>query len=275
MKILWYILLILALLLFVWVVLLNSNPLKDISNYRVYYGKQIEDMSASYGAYDAMILEPHYYTSSDMKALHDTTDSLYIGYLTVFEVPSWNAEFVEKMLPEDYLKFKDTLVFNENYNNYVGDIRSESYRQLLLDEVEETIASKGFDGIFLDTVDWIDYFVSNDKVFSESLLEGYLLFLKALQENYPKLALVQNRSFWSYDQGAVKYLDGIMWENFIENKAVGDDLDKTLMLIKRQFFNHQKVLALSHEGTNKEAKLSKHLRWSYFNNTLESYRKWE
>lgn len=261
--------------IFVWLVILNTNPLRNVKTYRVYYGNSFENIEASFKDYDMMIIESNYFEKEDLNRFREKTSTLYLGYLSVFEIPNWNLNFSNNIIDDNYLKVNNVYAFNSEYKNFIGDIRKYDYRDVLLKEVEKSILAKGFDGVFLDTVDWIDFYLKDDIRLSDDLLEGYLLFLASLKEKYPDIIIVQNRSFRAYEKGATKYIDGVMWENYSANKALKEELNKTMLLIKHQLLNHQQVFVLSHQGSPEDEKLAKKLHWRYYNNTLDSYGQWE
>lgn len=275
MKLIFNAFVIFVLTLFIWMVLFNRNPLKNVETYKVYYGKAFDNIEISFEDYDLMIIEPSHYSKEDILYYRENTSSLYFGYLSVFEIPNWYLEYSNKISSEDYLKVDNEFVYNRDYKNYIGDIRSDVYRNILLDEVEKSIINKGFDGIFLDTVDWIDYFLEDKPLLSDDLLAGYLIFLDSLKEAFPDLIVVQNRSFRAFEKGAHKLVDGFMWENYSRDKALNEDIKKTALLYKNQFLYHQQIFVLSHDGQQSDEKFAKFSHWKYYNNTLSSYGIWE
>lgn len=138
--------------------------------------------------------------------------------------------------------------------------------------IEERITNKNFDGIFLDTIDWIDFYNNNPSI-SKNMLEGYEKFLKDIKELYPDLIIIQNRGFKSLKNFSYKYIDGIVWENFNYKKTFKEDKYITSNLIFQNQFKGIKVFTISHTDYNENKKLSNKLNWIYMKNK-NSYSIW-
>lgn len=241
--------------------LFNHSPLKEVGSYQVYYGSKVENYVEAFGRFDLLILEPAYYNHEDLEALKDKTESFYFGYVSIFEVPSWDEAYVKKMSDDYYLTVNGSMVSNTKYGNNVGDIRNESYRKVLLLHIKENIVDKGFDGVFLDTVDWIDYYYE-DSALMKSLIAGYQQFLSEFHDLFPEILLIQNRSFRSYDMSA-HHVNGIMWEDFSYEDVLDEKRQQTMMLIKHQLFHNQTVLAVSHEDAEQNKAWADKLHWLF------------
>lgn len=251
----------------------NKNPLNHINNYRVFYGRPEKDYKNSFKAYDLLILEPSFYNEVDLKELRVDSNQLYFGYLSVMEVSHWDADLLERMDINDYLKINGKRYKKEGSTNFIGDIRSKSYRKLLMTLIGKRIVDKGFQGVFLDTVDWIDYFEYNDKALSEAFKKAYEIFLKEVNETYPDLFIIQNRSFDTYESFAKSYVHGIMWENFEYKKIFNEDLSRTIYLMKNKWLYGNQVLTISHQEYEKNKLWNKRLSW-VFMPSYNSYSRW-
>jgi len=251
----------------------NKNPLNHINNYRVFYGRPEKDYKNSFKAYDLLILEPSFYKKADVKELRADNKRLYFGYLSVMEVSHWDADLVELMYIKDYLEINGKRYKKDGSVNFIGDIRNESYRKLLIKLIQERVVDKGFQGVFLDTVDWIDYFGYNDKELSEAFKKSYEIFLKEVSNKYPELLIIQNRSFDTYESFAKSYVHGIMWENFDYTKMFNEDLTRTIHLAKNKWLYGNQVLTISHQEYEKNLLWSKRLSW-VFMPSYNSYSSW-
>ena len=251
----------------------NRNPLSHINNYRVFYGRPQAFYKKDFKAYDLLILEPYFYTAKNLRDLKTDNNQLLFGYLTVFEVSHWDKTLVDLMHPEDYLKIDGQRYQKEGISNFIGDIRSERYRNLLIQLIKERIVDKGFDGVFLDTVDWIDYFGYQDETLMKAFAENYKSFLIEIEERYPDLLMIQNRSFKSYKSFSKKYVDGIMWENFKYDEMFNEDLDITIDLVKNKLINGKQVLTVSHDDYKENKLWSQRMSW-VFMPSYNSYSNW-
>lgn len=251
----------------------NKNPLNHVKNYRVFYGRPDENYRISFKAYDLLILESHFYSAEDLKVLKANKNQLYFGYLSVMEVSNWDNELIGLMTTKDYLEVNGQRYIKEDKKNYLGDLRNESYRKLLITLIKKRIIDKGFQGVFLDTVDWIDYFGYNDKALSASFKQGYEVFLKEINQTYPDLLIIQNRSFDTYESFAKSYVHGIMWENFDYKKMFNEDLSRTIDLMKNKWIYGNQVLTVSHQEYERNLQWSKRLSW-VFMPSYNSYSRW-
>lgn len=270
-------LLILLMLITIFIIVLvyrqMENPLNKIKNYRVFYGRPGDDYQEAFLAYDLLVLEPAFYSKQEIGVLKDQGKQLYLGYLTVFEVSHWDEELLSLVKREDYLHIDGAPYKKEGRSNYLGDIRNASYRQVLLKLVEERIQENGYHGVFLDTVDWIDYFNYDDQVLTQELLDGYEIFIKNLRSTFPDLLIVQNRGFLPYKNFSKKYVDGIMWENFNYDTIFTKNIQITLDLIRAKWLRGNQVLTISHDAYDKNRQLSEKLHW-VFMPSYGSYSEW-
>lgn len=241
---------------------MNNNPLKSVHTFDIYYGSYDKDNQSKYLNSDLLILEPLHYDKSVIEDFKSKSETIFIGYQSIMEIPSWNDNFVSKMNDNDYLIIKGQKVYNENYNNYVGDIRKKSYRKLLISEIGDNIMGKGFDGVFFDTMDWIDYF-HHDQELMNQLIEGYVSFLNELSNEYPGIIMIQNRSFRSLSYSVNEGIHGIVWENFSAENLDEDHISKILIAVNYQLKNNLKVFAISHKESKKDKRTAKLLRWGY------------
>ena len=251
----------------------NKNPLNHVDSYRVFYGRPEKDYKNSFKTYDLLILEPFFYAEEDLKELKAENNQLYFGYLSIMEVSHWDADLLERMDQNDYLEINGKRYKKDGSVNFIGDIRSKSYRKLLMTLIEKRIIDKGFQGVFLDTVDWIDYFGYSDKELSEGFKEAYEVFLKEVNQTYPDLLMIQNRSFDTYESFAKNYVHGIMWENFDYKKMFNEDLPRTIDLMKNKWIYGNQVLTISHQDYEKNSHWSKRLSW-VFMPSYNSYSRW-
>jgi endo-alpha-1,4-polygalactosaminidase (GH114 family) len=251
----------------------NKNPLNHIDNYRVFYGRPEKDYKNSFKAYDLLILEPFFYDKEDLKELKADNKQLYFGYLSVMEVSHWDEDLLKQMDLKDYLEINGKRYKKDGSVNFIGDLRNESYRELLMTLIEKRVVDKGFQGVFLDTVDWIDYFGYSDKVLRESFKKSYVIFLKEVKKKYPDLLIIQNRSFDTYESFAKSYVHGIMWENFDYKKMFNEDLSRTIDLMKNKWVYGNQVLTISHQEYEKNLLWSKRFSW-VFMPSYNSYSRW-
>ncbi len=182
-----------------------------MKSYTIFYGYPTEDAMHELKKKDLAIIEPSMYSNEQVQALH-AAETIAIGYLSVMEAPAWNRYRQERLQPDHYLTVSGAPVYFPKWDSYLMDLRCSSYRRLLLEEIRSHIATKGFDGIFLDTVGDIDDHVADPKLKHE-LCKAYAELLRDISREYPHLALIQNRGFASLD-AAAPYICGFLWEDW-------------------------------------------------------------
>jgi hypothetical protein len=228
------------------------------------------------GNYDINIVEASFFTKEDVDIIH-SKNSKVIGYLSLIEIGSWDLTLNQKLKDEDFLKDSNNKrLMNLSENNYLGNLYSDNFKNALLDILKTRIIDKNMDGVFFDTLDWIDYY-KNDTTIYNQLITGYKDFIKEVKELYPKLMIIQNRSFTSYNNFSKKYVDGLLWENFNSPYIENDKTEiKLLKSIKRNSFLYKTnifVLSFINEDINRE--LSKKLKWNFLFSQMEKrYSNW-
>ncbi len=245
-------------------------------SFRIYYNKINSSIINDMGNYDINIVEASFFTKEDVDIIH-SKNSKVIGYLSLIEIGSWDLTLNQKLKDEDFLKDSNNKrLMNLSENNYLGNLFSDNFKNALLDILKTRIIDKNMDGVFFDTLDWIDYY-KNDTTIYNQLITGYKDFINQVKELYPKLMIIQNRSFTSYNNFSKKYVDGLLWENFNSPYIENDETEiKMLKSIKRNSFLYKTnifVLSFINEDINRE--LSKKLKWNFLFSQMEKrYSNW-
>ncbi|MGD1815903.1 MAG: endo alpha-1,4 polygalactosaminidase [Pleomorphochaeta sp.] len=245
-------------------------------SFRIYYNKINSSILDEMGNYDINIVEASFFTKEDVDIIH-SKNSKVIGYLSLIEIGSWDLTLNQKIKDEDFLKDSNNKrLMNLSENNYLGNLFSDNFKNALLDILKTRIIDKNMDGVFFDTLDWIDYY-KNDTTIYNQLITGYKDFIKQVKELYPELMIIQNRSFTSYNNFSKKYVDGLLWENFNSPYIENDETEiKMLKSIKRNSFLYKTnifVLSFINEDINRE--LSKKLKWNFLFSQMEKrYSNW-
>jgi polysaccharide biosynthesis protein PelA len=190
-----------------------NNPLKNVKNYKIFYGEVNDSEAEQLGNYDMAIIEPHQINKEHVSKIKET-GTLTFGYISIMELQNWDKKFVSKVKESDYLLDNGKKIYVDKWDTYLMDISSTHYQQLLLDEIEKEIIQKQFDGIFLDTVGDIDDFYSDNEEMAAYLRDSYLEILQKITQKYPDMLLLQNWGFPTLKTTSKNYVDGIMWEGF-------------------------------------------------------------
>lgn len=178
---------------------LSNHPtprerIKTIQNYVVYYSAgRVDDLAR----YDLAIIQPDTLTAEELAGLK-SRGSLVVAYLSVGEAEPGRPWFEAGRVKPEWILGRD-----ENWGAYYVDARQPGWQQLMIELTGEFIA-KGFDGVFLDTVDTVDIFPDTTA--------GMLELIHRLRAAYPQALLVQNRGF-SVAQDVAADIDAVMFED--------------------------------------------------------------
>ncbi|WP_323757687.1 endo alpha-1,4 polygalactosaminidase [Roseivirga sp.] len=162
------------------------------------YGKVNPDQIKGY---KYVILESEHYTAFDVKLIKENNESV-IGYISLGEVSGSRFYY-------DALK-GNTLGKNEIWGSYYLNLRDETTQNVLISFVDKMV-KKGFDGLFLDTVDtfaeWGPY---------PNMGPDLVNLLRLIKDKYPKIHLMQNAGLSLISKSA-KYIDSIAIESVATN----------------------------------------------------------
>ena len=172
------------------------EAIKTITNYIVYYGQGRTDELATF---DLAIVQPDTVTTEELAALREK-GTLVVAYLSIGEAEPYRAWFSDGRVDENWLLGK-----NEDWDSYYADARQKGWQALMVTLMGEYL-EKGFDGVFLDTVDTVDLFPET--------AQGMIDLIKGLREAYPDALLVQNRGFAVAEDTATA-IDALMFEDLV------------------------------------------------------------
>ncbi|MDP2599165.1 MAG: endo alpha-1,4 polygalactosaminidase [Deltaproteobacteria bacterium] len=177
--------------LFVFWFFFRSRPVRWI----VYYGEAVS--ARTFMDIDLAILEPDAISPNSFKDLK----TLFFGYLSVGEANT-SRDYWPEIMGENFIV--------EENPDWPGawrvDIRSPKWRQLLLEKVIPEILAKGYQGLFLDTVDTAAYLEEKyPKKFAGSR-EAMVAFVQSIRARFPDALILPNNALELLDDyGEVIY----------------------------------------------------------------------
>ena len=187
---------ILLILTLAGVVVAQESPRErvwGIEDYVVYYGKgKLEQLAT----FDLAIVQPLKLSAEDIAFLHER-GTLVVAYLSLGEAEPSRPWYSDGRVNPRWLLRK-----NQDWGSYAVDVRQQGWRQLMVELTGEFL-DKGFDGIFMDTVDTVDSYPET----TSSMVD----LIKTLRATYPDALLVQNRGFSVVDDVAGA-IDALMFE---------------------------------------------------------------
>lgn len=113
-----------------------------------------------------------------------------LGYVSLGEVEQYRPYF--KDVKEQNLFIKE----NPNWKgSYYVDLRNPLWAKRVIEEIIPRLIRKGFDGIFMDTLDNAEFLEDTDPVLYKGMKEAAINLVKAIRQNYPTLKIMMNRGF--------------------------------------------------------------------------------
>ncbi len=256
---------------------IQKKNIKIPNTYRIYYNKIDNEIISQMSNYDINIVEALFFNSNNVETIHSSSSSKLIGYISLVEIGSWDSAIIKLLNENDYLLDENNnKILDLNGNNYLGNLSSSHYREVLLNVIQTRIADKNMDGVFFDTLDWIDYYLNNELLYSQ-LSKGYKSFLLEFKNRFPSLMIIQNRGFESYKNFSNKYIDGLLWENFnspyINNSKEEVSEFKNLTKIIKKAKTAIYVISFINEEENRN--IAKKYNWSFlFSQMNKRYSNW-
>lgn len=185
-----------------WILIfLSLFFLKVPHTFIVYYGK---DNESKIKEYKIAILQPDYFTVKQIKEIKkgNTTP---VAYFSIGEINKILRDKNGKVLPFYIDKNKDGKPDrNEIWNSYYVNPGEKEWIEYSWKKIKR-IFKKGFDGLFLDTVDTVDIY--------PELKESFIKYINNLKKSYPDKLLIINRGF-SIIESVSPYIDGVVFECF-------------------------------------------------------------
>jgi len=251
------------------------NPLNKMKSYKVFYDEPTKKIMDQMAAYDVVIVEPLYYTKEMVKEIQAKGVKLY-AYVSVMESDSWNKNRMGKIKKEDYYYRNGKKVYFEEWDSYLMNLTSEHYQNVLFEEIQQQGISKGFNGIFLDTVgDIDDQFYYTNKAEYKKQAKSFVLLMDRVIKKHGDVSFIQNWGINLFRDYTHIYMDGMMWEDFEPRNISNDDWAKDRLkdlktLQKKQDF---KVLTLSFSDGRRSKKLSKRYGFIHYHEA-KSFNEW-
>ncbi|MFA4885254.1 MAG: hypothetical protein WC601_05705 [Desulfotomaculaceae bacterium] len=183
------------------------NRFNAAKNYALYYGDGRDNELSSF---DVAIVEPGGQSPESVRRMQDA-GALVLGYLSVSEIHPSMDEF--KLLDySDFLCINGRPLVNREYSNYLADLRSKRWNDILLYKSGHILHNLGYDGLFLDTIGNVE---SGDLAVSlkDSLLIAAADIVRKIRAIFPNHIIVQNCGLENLCFLTSGYLNGICWEN--------------------------------------------------------------
>jgi endo-alpha-1,4-polygalactosaminidase (GH114 family) len=210
----------------------GKSRLGNIQTYGTYYAVPDITTLDRLSQLDVAIVQPNAINADQIRAIQITGKA--ISYLAIGEIGDSNTYYqngrpvlgisIRKAHPEWFVGK------NPNFDSYFANPTSQGWRDFLVQQANFLINSKGFDGLFMDTVDTVDVFTPENKIafkldtpvtFDEAK-RGFIDIVKALRSVgsnvSSKTSLISNRGFTilldseNPGGGTQSLVDAVMYE---------------------------------------------------------------
>ncbi len=177
-----------------------------VTNYVLYYGLGREkDISR----FDLAIVEPAGQTKESIEVVK-SSGTLLLAYISIMELALWEKE-LKLLEKDDFIHHQGEPLIN-SFNNYVLDIRSDRWKNIIMERAENLLHHHRYDGLFLDTIGDIEWAGFTCET-GDSLLLAAANIVKDLRDQFPDYLLLQNNGFNRLFDYTARHIDGICWEN--------------------------------------------------------------
>ena len=196
------------------------RTLADARSWCLYYGASTTDIVERLGGYDLVVIDAKALggTASNTIARLKSKGCLVAGYLSMFEVARWHR--YRSRIPREWYLTVDGKPWSPWAgkdvswdDNLVASFAEPGWREMLVGLVKSEVLDYGCDGVFMDTLEDLD-FATLPAAERPRQLEGMRQLLAALDETYPKAFFIANRTLQGTLPVAAPYLDALCWESF-------------------------------------------------------------
>ena len=172
------------------------------SNIAFYYGN--EAPIGSLYAYDWVILQQSRVSDARIDLLR-AGGTLPLSYISVDELARSHRLFPE--IPDAW-----TLGQNTDWDSVVLDLRRRDVREFLLTRMVAPAIDRGFQGLFLDTLD-SHLLTPEGRNNPDAFAQAQAAFIEAIKERYPTAKVVINRGF-HLPEPVHELIDGLAFESY-------------------------------------------------------------
>ncbi|MBN2642736.1 MAG: endo alpha-1,4 polygalactosaminidase [Victivallales bacterium] len=166
--------------------------------FAVYYGGNAD--VADFKNFDLVVLDSSY--TQIIQQLKQQSKTV-LAYLSLGEV-NRSRDYFDIVESEGLL-----LKPNPNWEGaYLVDVRKAAWREFVITQILPDILDKGFNGIFIDTLDSpLEEERANPKEF-KGMVESSIKLIKAIRKKFPKIKIMLNRAYAIAPQvgGQINYL---------------------------------------------------------------------
>lgn len=227
-----------------------------VRSWCLYYGPATEEALERLAGYELVVVDPAALgaNAADAIAALKRRGCLVAGYLSMFEIASWHR--YRPRIPREWIVLdadgtpwapwggKDV----GWEGNLAASFAEPGWRAMLADLVQSEVLDYGCDGVFMDTLEDLD-FASMPAAERERQFDGARRLMAELDARYPDAFFIANRALQRALDAVGDHIDALCWESFAP-KYFADPQTRTWMeqvaahVAERQAAHPFRVLAL-------------------------------
>lgn len=182
-------------LFILFLVVVSCSTTRGLTTFAVSYGQLNPSAIRNF---DFVIAEPDQYSREQVQSLYHKHQKL-LGYISLGEVNSNRSYY-------DTLKRRGFVGTNRNWAASFLNLADSVTRRVLENRADQIIA-KGFDGLFLDTVDDVESGTGHGN------LQPYMVdVIREIRREHPSIDIIQNNGLFLLNKTA-PYINGVLVED--------------------------------------------------------------
>lgn len=205
----------------------RGSRLAGTQSFGTFYGVPDRSTLDRLAQLDLAIVQPNAVNADQIRTLQTTGKA--ISYLAIGEIGDSNT-YYDKGRPVLGITIRQAhpewfVGKNPNFDSYFANPTSDGWRNFLVDQAQ-FVLGRGFDGLFLDTVDTVDVFSDENKaafkidtpVTLAEAKRGFIGIVNALRAVNRNTSLISNRGFTilldadNNGRGTQRDIDAVMYE---------------------------------------------------------------
>ena len=195
--------------------------IKTVPSWSLYYGAATTDTVERLGGYGLVVIDPHALgpKAAETIAALKAKGCIVAGYLSFIEVAKWHR-YRSRIPREWYILRDDGSPWSPWAGKDVGwdanlaaSLAEPGWRDMLSDLVKSEVLDYGCDGVFMDTLEDVDFHTMPEKE-KDRQVEGLRLLMAALDERYPDAFFIGNRTLQRALDAVAPHIDAVCWESF-------------------------------------------------------------
>jgi len=163
----------------------TNDRIDEVARWVVYYSDKLSP--SAFEPYDLVVLDSRYHPP--LRALRER-GKILLGYISLGEVEKFRHHYAAV---ED-----EGILFGTNPDwpdsRYV-DVRDPRWMRRVLEDLVPAILAKGFDGVFLDTLDNPAHLERVDPERYEGMTRASAQLVQAMRRHYPHMLIMMNRAY--------------------------------------------------------------------------------